>query len=69
MNYSMKDENIKVFDRFVQPPPGVTIKILQPCEEFILEDKFYTNQDQSIILRSTNATGKLIRPKTPKSEV
>ena len=50
--------------RTAQKGEGKPFKILQEGEEFILQDRFYTNSDQSIILRSTNATGKIIRPTT-----
>jgi len=64
-NLHMKstDENFKTFNRVVKPiDETIELKILKLDEKFILEDKFYTNPDDSIILRSTHITGKLIRP-------
>lgn len=50
----------QIFDRvsIVKEP-----KILFKDEEFSLDSKYYTNKDQSIILRSNNETGKIIKKK------
>jgi len=49
--------------RVVVTPPGVVFKILYAGEEFTLQDKYYTNSNESIVLRSTHRTGQLIQPK------
>lgn len=50
-------------EKIVQPADKNTVLvILSQGEKFVLENKYYKNEDESLIIRSTNITGKLFTP-------
>lgn len=49
---------VKVFDRVLKTPvPGIATT----DDRFILENGYYVNESETIILQSTNETGKFFR--------
>lgn len=63
-NYSEKSEKIpRVY-------VGINDTFIKKGESFVLSGGYYKNEDESIIIRSTHATGKLFKPATdPDSQI
>ena len=56
-------------ERIVAPIKDTQLFILKKDEVFILDGKFYRTPDEQLIIKSTNITGRLIRPKLSNGDI